>query len=205
MAEIGAVLLAAGASQRFGSPGKLLADFGGETLIRRVARALVASGLRDIVAVTGGQQEACQRALADLPVRIVFNARWQSGMGSSVAVGVAELGEGLDGAFVVPADMPFLSPEVLRGMRAAFERAGQEKIVYAATAAGEQRNPVLWPRRHFPALAALAGPIGAKRLLEANAGDAIAVPVDDWTLSDIDTPADLEAARARLARSNCAE
>jgi molybdenum cofactor cytidylyltransferase len=201
MAEIGAVLLAAGASQRFGPPGKLLADIGGEALVRRVARVLVASGLRDIVAVTGGQQEACREALADLPVRIVFNAQWSSGMGSSIAAGVAELGEGLDGAFIVPADMPFLAPDVLRGMRAAFERAGHDKIVYAATAAGEQRNPVLWPSHHFAALAALTGPRGAKRLIEAHAGEAIAVPVDDWALSDIDTPADLDAARARLTRT----
>ena len=34
MAEIGAVLLAAGASQRFGADNKLLANIGGKPLIR---------------------------------------------------------------------------------------------------------------------------------------------------------------------------
>ncbi len=201
MARIGAVLLAAGASQRFGNPGKLLADIGGEALVRRVARTLAGSGLTEIVAVTGGQHEACRLALADFPVRTIFNAQWPSGMGSSIAAGVAELGGDPDGAFIVPGDMPFLSPEMLKALIAAFESAGQTKIVYPTTATGEQRNPVLWPQRYFAALAALKGVHGAKSLLQAHAGESISVSVDDWMLADIDTPGDLDAARARLART----
>jgi len=52
MAEIGAVLLAAGASQRFGVDNKLLADIGGKPLIRWVAEESVHSGA-EVIVVTG--------------------------------------------------------------------------------------------------------------------------------------------------------
>ena len=107
MANVGAILLAAGASQRFGTESKLLADIGGEPLVRRVARVLVRTALKDLVVVTGHEQRICQQALEGLPVRYVNNTDWQSGMGSSIATGVSALDGEVDGAFIVPGDMPF--------------------------------------------------------------------------------------------------
>lgn len=198
MARIGAVLLAAGGSRRFGATSKLTALFGGVPLVRRTARTLEDAGLEGIVAVTGAEHEACVEALSGLGVRVIRNADWRSGMGASVAAGIAALETGLDGAFIVPADMPFLSKPMLRDLIAAFEMRKCAAIVYAATAAGEQRNPVLWPQRYFAALARLEGERGAKGLLEGAGAEAVAVPFEDWRLADIDTPEDLAAAQARL-------
>jgi molybdenum cofactor cytidylyltransferase len=100
MANVGAILLAAGASQGFGTESKLLAAIGGEPLVRRVARVLVRTGLKDLVVVTGHEQRICQQALEGLPVRYVNNTDWQSGMGSSIATGVSALGGEVDGAFI---------------------------------------------------------------------------------------------------------
>ena len=52
MARIAAVLLAAGASRRFGASSKLLADIGGAPLIRRVVREVIESGVAETIAVT---------------------------------------------------------------------------------------------------------------------------------------------------------
>ena len=199
MARIAAVLLAAGASRRFGEENKLFADIGGEPLVRRVARVLVESGLAEIIAVTGGDSQSCIAALEGLPVRCVHNESWEAGMGGSIAAGVRELGPVTDGAFIVPGDMPFLSSAVLAQLVAEFERSGAGKIVFPVTPEGEQRNPVLWPRRYFPQLAALRGSEGAKRLMQSAGAEAVRVIVEDAIeFSDVDTPADLQAARARL-------
>ena len=199
MARIAAVLLAAGASRRFGEANKLLADIGGDPLIRRVARVLVESGFAEIIAVTGGDSQSCSAALQGLPVRFVHNEVWEVGMGGSIAAGIRALAHEIDGAFIVPGDMPFLSAAVLRQLVAEFERSGSEKIVFPATPEGDQRNPVLWPRRYFPQLTALQGTEGAKRLLQYAGAETIRVIVDDpIEFSDVDTQADLEAARARL-------
>jgi molybdenum cofactor cytidylyltransferase len=80
---------------------------------------------------------------------------------------------------------------LLRDLTAEFERNGGTKIVYPATPQAEQRNPVLWPRQHFPLLAALSGRGRGKDLLGK---------VSNWCRAvetgDVDTADDLAAARA---------
>ncbi len=49
---IAAVVLAAGASRRFGSDNKLLAGLEGRTLVARVVGALLSGGVADFVVVT---------------------------------------------------------------------------------------------------------------------------------------------------------
>lgn len=197
MSKVGAVLLAAGASRRFGADSKLVADFRGEPLLRRVARTLCECALADVVVVTGHGAQICRDAVQGLPVRCVHNETWQRGMGTSIATGIAALDPALEGTFIVPGDMPFLGEPLIRKLHEQFSASGGRAIVYPATPDGGQRNPVLWPRRFFPELSALTGDTGAKLLLRTHARDAAAVIVDDAsTFLDVDTPAELEAARA---------
>lgn len=196
MMPLAAIVLAAGASKRFGAGNKLLAQIGGRPLVRRVAEETLMSGVTDVVVVTGYDAPLIEEALSGLAVRIVENQSWRSGMGTSIATGARALGPDASGAFIVPGDMPSLNAGLLRTLAAAFDRRGGQSVVYPATPDGEQRNPVLWPRRYFPDLMALSGPDGAKGKLQNLADAAIAVPFADATLfADVDTRAELEAAR----------
>jgi molybdenum cofactor cytidylyltransferase len=192
---IAAVLLAAGASRRFGEENKLLAHIDGRTLLERIVNALAIAGIADIVVVTGHDRAAVEEALRSRPVRFVHNGRWESGMGSSIAAGVAGLDAHAVGCFIVPGDVGLLPPRLVSDLVTAFEQREHDCIVYPTTATGEQRNPVLWPRRHFGALLALPPDKGAKALLQLVASECVAVAADDAAISDIDTPADLAAAR----------
>jgi molybdenum cofactor cytidylyltransferase len=178
-----------------------LAGIGGEPLILRVAREVLRCGLTEVVVVTGYEPEACRAALAGLPVRFTHSASWASGIGPSIAAGVAALDPGLDGAFIIPGDMPFLSAPLLEALVREFARSDGQAIVFPTTPEGEQRNPVLWPHRFFADLASLSGRAGAKALLGryGSACQPLAV-ADAQDLMDIDTPADLDAALARLAQ-----
>lgn len=198
--KVGTVLLAAGGSRRFGPKDKLLADVGGEPLLRRAACAAAESGARGIIVVSGAGHQRYEAALHGLPARCVHNADWEKGIGGSIATGVRALDLDADGAFIVPGDMPFLTPELFRGLIAAFVRERARPIVFPAEAGGAQRNPVLWPRRFFPQLSSLNGAEGGKRLLaQAPFDEKIAVTVDDASvLWDVDTEADLARARAFL-------
>jgi molybdenum cofactor cytidylyltransferase len=186
---LGAVLLAGGASRRFGADNKLLAEIGGKPMLAHVAGVLLASGLRDIVVVTGAEQPAYERALSGLPVRFVHNARWDDGMGGSVAAGVGALSETCAGAFIVPGDMANLKPAMLTRLADAFQGADGSCVVVPVTAGAEQRNPVLWPRRLFGALAALSGSKGGKAVLDRlPADERLDVAFEDGSLfADIDT------------------
>ncbi|HSD92770.1 MAG TPA: nucleotidyltransferase family protein [Methyloceanibacter sp.] len=196
--NIGSVLLAAGASRRFGKDNKLLAEIGGKPLVRWVAEVITHSGARDIVAVTGCDRPFIENALEGLPLRFAHNPSWTAGVGSSIAVGITALGSQPLGAFIVPGDMPFLTSALLKDLMATFVQAGGASIVYPTTLSGEQRNPVLWPQSFFPMLASLSGPHGAKRLLATFLSSQKQVPVvDESAFADIDLPADLEAGRSQ--------
>jgi molybdenum cofactor cytidylyltransferase len=195
--SIGAVLLAAGVSRRFGADNKLLANIGDKPLIRWVAEEIVHSGAEAVV-VTGCDYLLIEKALEGLPLRFARNLSWTRGMGSSIAVGVMALGSQTRGAFIVPGDMPFLTSALLKDLMASFIESRGDSIVYPITLAGEQCNQVLWPRRFFPLLASLSGSGGAKHLLAAsfNSQKPVAV-VDEGAFADIDLPVDLETARSR--------
>jgi molybdenum cofactor cytidylyltransferase len=201
MAKIAAVVLAAGQSNRFGPQNKLLADLAGQPLLRGVAEQVLGGGADPIVVVTGCDREGIEAALAGLSVHFVHNEGWRAGMGSSIATGVAALGADVEAAFIVPGDMPRLKSSVFQTLAAAFAQAPLPMIVCPATPTGEQRNPVLWPRRFFPKLLGLSGAGGAKGLLQNLGAESVPIITDDaGAFADVDTRDDLEAARTLRQR-----
>jgi molybdenum cofactor cytidylyltransferase len=192
-ASLAAVLLAGGASRRFGAHNKLLAVVDGVPMVRRVAQQILAAGIADVIVVTGAEHDAYVQALYGLPVRFVLNPAWGEGMGGSIAAGVRLVGEDVDGVFIVPGDLPNLTDALFGTLAHAFEANGGGKVVVPVTADGAQRNPVLWPRSAFAALAALSGAKGGKSLLDTLGAKRLDVAFDDATLfADIDTQADFD-------------
>jgi molybdenum cofactor cytidylyltransferase len=193
---IAAVVLAAGASRRFGEANKLLATIDDCPLVVRAINTLIEGGVAGIVVVTGHDREAIEQAVRGRPVHLAHNPDWDSGMGSSIAAGIRVIDAWASGAFIVPGDMPAMTVQLIAALIAAFESAGRERIVFPATDAGEQRNPVLWPRRYFAELAKLPPGAGAKALLGAARADRMPVTFDsEAALADVDTPADLQRVR----------
>lgn len=192
--RVDAVVLAAGASRRFGGGSKLLAEVAGRPLLRRVAEAVAASRAEEILVVVPPDAGGLREALAGLPLRVVENLHHAAGMGASIASGVRALDPACEAALIVPGDLPGLTAQLIDRLIAVLEADPGRPIVYAATAAGAQRNPVLWPRRHFHRLAALAGEAGGKAILAEQTHETRAVPVaDESQLADVDTPEDLAA------------
>jgi molybdenum cofactor cytidylyltransferase len=192
MVKIGAVLLAAGSSTRFGAKNKLLAEISDRPLIRLVAETIgQAHYISEFVVVTGYDQRPIERALDGLQLKSAHNPDWAS-MGSSIAVGASALDSTLDGCFIMPSDMPLVRPALLERLIEKFVPAHERPIVVPVTTSGEQRNPVLWPRRFFGLLTALSGAEGGKRSLKALVPWQTTVRVsDDRVFADIDTTDDL--------------
>src|SRR3712207_6167729 len=86
----GAVVLAAGATSRTGSP-KQNPQNRGESLLMRAALAALGAGCRPVVVVTGAYAELSRRELDGLDVREVFNPLWETGMASSIRAGIEVL------------------------------------------------------------------------------------------------------------------
>lgn len=90
--DVAAVVLAAGSSSRLGTPKQLL-RYRGETLLHRTVRLALAAGLDPVHVVLGCCAPAVGEALEDLGSRVttVINPDWKTGMGSSLARGIASL------------------------------------------------------------------------------------------------------------------
>lgn len=189
MTDLTGVLLAAGGSRRLAQP-KQLVDIDGVPLVLRQARMLCAR-CRDTVVVSGAKANEVEAALGRLPVRIVRNTAWASGMGASLALGAASV-TGNDGVLLLLVDQWRVTSADL-GRLVKTWHADDSGIVLSdwGRAAGP---PAVFPASALPWLARLQGDAGARPLLESGRW-----PVRRVTLRnaahDLDTAADLAAMR----------
>jgi len=92
---IGAILLAAGASTRMGSPKQLL-KWGDTTLIEWEIRELSCAGIARPVVVLGDNSSEISEAISGLDCTIVVNSQWQQGRATSLSAGAIALLEQVD-------------------------------------------------------------------------------------------------------------
>ncbi|MCT8267297.1 molybdopterin-binding/glycosyltransferase family 2 protein [Afifella sp. JA880] len=190
---VAAIVLAAGRSRRMGGPNKLLARFDDVPLVRRTVETVTASGVSEVVVVTGHMREAVEEVLEGSGARLVHNPDFAEGLASSLRVGLRALPEGVSGALIVLADMPGLTREAIVQMLAAFEPDASRSIVLA-TASGKHGNPVLWARRYFDELLQVSGDTGGRHVIGLHPDDVFEVEIGAAARLDVDTPEALEAA-----------
>jgi len=166
-AVVGAVVLAAGAASRFGSPKQRL------LLAPVLARVRDASTIDDIVVVVGAHD-------VETDARTVRCVDWERGPGASLRCGLAALPPATEAAVVVLADGPELSPEAIDRVVAAWREEGGDVI--AASYGGDRGHPVVLGRAVWPAV-----PDEGARALEP-----LLVPCDDLGApGDVDVPGDV--------------
>jgi len=186
-AELYVIVLAAGASTRFGAP-KQLAKVNGRPLLQlAVARAVELAGPA-VTVVLGANAADIAPMLRHTGASVVVNRDWAEGMGSSVRAGVARLPAAADGALLMLADQPAVTTDDLRRLASSWRR--QPQCIVAAQYAGTVGVPAIFPREDFAALHALRGDAGARALLKRGGDRLVRVPLAAAAI-DIDTPEDL--------------
>jgi len=165
---IPAVVLAAGAATRFGSPKQLL-------LLPYVLDALRAAPVDEIVIVSGAYEIEPGDALDLEDARVVQCDDWALGPGASLRCGLAAVDTTADAALVALADGPYLDPRAIERVLAHRDRAP----FVTATYDGTRSHPAVIDRSLWDRI-----PDDGGRGL-----DALLIPCDDLTPpGDIDTP-----------------
>ena len=160
---IAAVVLAAGASSRYGTEPPKQVEF-----VPRVLAALRESDVGEVVVVSGAHA---------LPVESIHCPAWERGPGASLRCGLATLPREVEAAVVVLADGPDLDPRAVDRIVDDWRTNGGD--VVAATYGGVRLHPVLLAR----ALWDDVPDEGAKSL------PARLIPCDDLTPpGDVDSP-----------------
>jgi molybdenum cofactor cytidylyltransferase len=193
-----AIVLAAGQSRRMGGRNKLLLQLGGETVVRRSVRTVLAAGVQETVVVTGHQGREVMRAVADLPVTVQPNLRYEDGQMRSVAAGVAALARATDAILVCLGDMALLEAADLRELMGVFEVHPECSIVIPRCR-GERGNPIVFASAYAPEVAAGRRLIGCRKLAEQYPDETwYHEAAHDRYTTDLDTAEDYQRLLERL-------
>lgn len=181
---IGCVLLASGLSRRFGNENKLLTPLEGATLAERAMDALPPDLFHPAVVVS--QYPELLTLAAQRGYLAVENPGAAEGVSSSIRLGLAACGD-VDGILFSVCDQPWLTAGSVRRLVEAWR--AQPDAIAALSVHGIRGNPVLFPRRHFPALAALTGDRGGSAVLHAHPEELLLVEAHHpRELEDVDYP-----------------
>src|SRR6266542_4741959 len=134
---ISAVVLAAGASTRFGSPKQAVLL---EPVLERVRGS---AAVDDVVVVLGAHDVETRE-------RVVRCPDWERGPGSSLRCGLAALGDEVEAAVVVLGDGPGIDPRAIDRIVVAWRAGAGERV--AATYGGVRLHPVLLARNVWDAV-----------------------------------------------------
>jgi molybdenum cofactor cytidylyltransferase len=197
------IILAAGASSRMGRPkATLQLSRRGDTFLSRIIETFIATGLPDIVVVTGSTIDVHTSVGAmDRRVHFVHNPCWSDGQLSSLLVGLGPtLGSipchsTLEAVMVNLVDVPLVSPATCRRVLRAWRATGAP-IVRPASGT-RHGHPVIFDRAVFAELRDADLRVGAKAVVRAHAHEIVDVPVEDeGAFIDVDTEQDYRALRS---------
>jgi molybdenum cofactor cytidylyltransferase len=187
--SVSILLLAAGASERFGKPKQLLL-FGGCSLLRRTAEMASSSRARSVLVVLGYQMERMRKELVGLPVEVIVNRQWKEGMASSIRAGVQKLPPSTEAVLITVCDQPLISVEILNTIMSVYESDGKRLV--ASEYGGTLGVPALFHSEFYPHLLRLQGDKGAREIIYLHRSRAARVPFPGGAI-DIDKPADFMA------------
>ena len=189
MNKTGIIILAAGNSSRMGQP-KQLMKYKNRTFLQHIIGEAKMANLEPVICVTGYQSDLITKSITGMGISIVYNDRWQEGMGTGIAAGIKQLAiSDVDSVVLAVSDQPFVSSDLFGTMLRLKEQSG--KGIVASSYAGTLGTPVLFGKNYFEHLKSLSGNQGAKNIVKLNRPDVCPVEFEKGNI-DIDTKEDYE-------------
>ena len=190
---IGAIVLAAGGSSRLGTP-KQLVEFRGESLVRRAAKAALESVCDRVVVVVGNHAPQMRQEIDDLPVSVIENENWKSGISSSIRAGLKHIASHY-GVVITLCDQPFMTARVLNDLISTHCKT--RRAIVASIYGTTRGVPAFFASELFNELASLTADEGARRIIASHPQKVATVEFPQGAI-DIDTPEDRERLMLQL-------
>src|SRR6266404_768853 len=189
--KIGAVILAAGGSSRFGEP-KQLIPFRGKSLVRHIIDEACEAGCSPVVVVIGSEGEKLHRELDRTNVITAQNHQWKRGIGSSIRCGIQALinnAPDVEASVLLVCDQPAVDARVIERLIALRETTG--KSIVASSYADTLGVPALFDRSVFEEFLSLGDKTGEKSIVLRRPERVASLPFPEGQI-DIDTSEDWE-------------
>jgi len=183
------ILLAAGESKRFGDKNKLSEKINGKPIINYILDTLFQIfDPSELIVIVGHEQNIIKNLIFNKDIKILENKDYRKGIGTSIALGMNNLNEDIDGVMIIPADMPYINSKDLINLEKKFMELNCVKVVMPEH---NYRigNPVILPRNYFKTLKSLKDDFGARSLIRKK--DIITLKTGFGTIFDIDTKEEL--------------
>lgn len=185
---ITAIILAAGESKRMGEP-KMLMPWGKSTVLQTVISTFQASGIKDILVVTGGARQQIE-GLIGKTVQTVFNEDYKNGeMLSSIQLGLSVKMREASAALICLGDQPQVEERSVRSICNAFLETKSQIVVPSYQM--QRGHPWLVARPLWDELLAMKSPKTPRDFLRKHARTIHYVLVNTPSvIADLDTPED---------------
>jgi len=185
--KVAGLILAAGKSERMGSPKPLL-SINGTSFLAHIVTAVRKSKLIQLRIVLGHEAEKVLKNMLDLAAEVIVNPDYEQGQLSSIirAIQVLEA-SAIDGVMLFLVDHPFVNPQLIDLLIQEFSR--QQFPIVIPTFRGRRGHPLIFGRQLFPELVSAPCDQGAVAVVRSHRQEILHVSVQDKSiLIDIDTP-----------------
>lgn len=182
------LIVAAGYSSRMGDFKPLL-PLGTKTVVETAVDSLLHGGITDIRVIVGYRAAELYPVLERLPVSIIENPHYPTGMFSSVLAGLTTFAGEADAFLLLPGDNPLIRKRTIKDLLRCYHQT-KAAVCYPAIN-GERGHPPLIRASCFADIFASDGSGGLRHILEKFEQDSKDVAVaDQGILLDMDTQED---------------
>ena len=176
---ISAILLAAGQSKRMVGENKLVKKIQGIPLIKHSVKNILASSVDELIIVLGYQKEIIEKLIdKNNKIKCVFNKDFESGMASSIKIGIDNLSDKTEAFFICLGDMPMVNHDIYNQLI----KSKDNKEIIVPTYKEQQGNPVLFDKSMKETVMNITGDVGAKKILELNKDKILKLEINDQSI-----------------------
>lgn len=168
--DVAILILAAGSSERLGTPKQLL-PYKNTTLLRHTIEQVMGLNASKIYVVLGAFYEEIHASIQDLPIDILKNDQWKSGMSSAIRLGVEHIqrDQNIKRILITLTDLPLLDTFHYKNLLQAHQF--QPSNITATQYTNSKGVPVIFNDMYFDTLEKLVGEEGAKPILKQHKSD----------------------------------
>tara|TARA_B100001996_G_scaffold109213_1_gene82565 strand:- start:422 stop:991 length:570 start_codon:yes stop_codon:yes gene_type:complete len=176
---ISAILLAAGQSKRMNGENKLIKKIQGVPLIKHSIINILESSIDELIIVTGYQNKILEKIVdKNEKIKIVFNEQFESGMASSIRMGIKNLSDKTKAFFICLGDMPMVNKHIYNEL---IRHIDSGEIIIP-TFKKQQGNPILFSISMKDKIKNIKGDVGAKEIIIKNKDKILNLPINDLSI-----------------------
>ena len=176
---VSAILLAAGQSKRMNGENKLTKEIQSIPLIKHSVKNILASSIDELIVILGYQKEIIEKIIdKNERIKFAFNGNFESGMASSIKIGLNNLSEKTEAFFICLGDMPLVNKDTYNQLI----KSRNNKEIIVPTLKGQQGNPILFSKSIKEKIMTIQGDVGAKKILELNKNKILNVEVGNQSI-----------------------